>query len=97
MTQMKRTYTIGEKGQITLPSEWRAKYGLKKGDIVSFVETKEGLMILPRVALAMDALDRIGEALKERGISLEELLEDSEGSREDIYNEKYAPKASKTA
>ena len=86
---MKRVYTIQENGQVTLPAEWREKYGLKKGDLVTFRETDDGLLISPREALAMKLLDDIGEALKEKGITLEELLDSGEKIRQELYDEKY--------
>jgi hypothetical protein len=42
---------------------------------VAFVETEQGVLISPQETIAMDALDRIGEALKEKGLTLEELME----------------------
>ena len=87
---MKRTYVIQENGQVTLPLEWREKYDLKKGELVSFVEMEQGLMVVPRVALAMDALDRIGEALKAKGISFEEMMASIEETRQELFDEKYA-------
>ena len=87
---MRRTYTIQENGQVTLPAEWREKVGLQKGDLVSFTETEEGLLVQPREAVAMDLLDRIGDALKEKGIDLDELIEDGRDIREELYREKYA-------
>jgi AbrB family looped-hinge helix DNA binding protein len=89
-TEVKRTYTIQANGQITLPQQWREKYGLKKGDIVSFTETEEGLLVSPRQAVAMKLLDEIGEALKEKGIGLDELIESGREIRQAIYGEKYA-------
>ncbi len=89
---MKRTYTIQENGQVTLPIEWREKYGLKKGDIVSFVETDQGLMVVPRVALAMKLLDAIGEELQKKGVTFEQLMEDGEKIRQEIYEERYGEK-----
>jgi len=71
---MKRTYSIQENGQVTLPAEWRERLGLKKGDLVEFVETEQGLLVMPRVAVAVDALDRIAGALRAQGVSLEDLL-----------------------
>ena len=87
---MRRTYTIQENGQVTLPAEWREKVGLQKGDLVSFTETEEGLLVQPREAVAMDLLDRIGDALKEKGIDLDKLIEDGRDIREELYREKYA-------
>ncbi len=86
---MRRTYTIQENGQVTLPIEWREKYGLKKGDVVSFVETDQGLMVVPQALLAMEALDEIGKALKEKGVTLEELLESGREIRGDLLKELY--------
>jgi AbrB family looped-hinge helix DNA binding protein len=44
---MKRAYMLQENGQVTLPIEFRRKYGLAKGDIVLFEEVEEGLIISP--------------------------------------------------
>ena len=86
----KKAYTIQENGQVTLPMDFRKKYGLKKGDIVVFKETEDGLLISPREALAMNFLDEIGEALKEKGIDLDDMIESGRAIRQEIYEEKYA-------
>ena len=85
----KKAYTIQENGQITLPVEFRKKYGLKKGDVVFIKETTEGLVINAREAQVMNALDEIGEALRAKGITLEDLIESSQDIREAIAREKY--------
>jgi AbrB family looped-hinge helix DNA binding protein len=90
MLVAKKIYTIQDNGQVTLPVEFRKKYGLKKGDAVVFKETEDGLFISSREALAMKLLDEIGAALKEKGVTLEELIENGRKIREDIYQEKYA-------
>ena len=55
---------------MTIPAEIRHKWGLKKGDLVTFQETKRGIPISPREKLLMKTLEEIGEALKERAITL---------------------------
>ena len=40
-------YTITEKGTVTVPAEIRRKLGLAKGSQVDFVETDEGVLIVP--------------------------------------------------
>ena len=45
------SYTITEKGTVTIPAEIRRKYHLRKGSRVEFVETDEGVMIVPVVPL----------------------------------------------
>lgn len=80
---------VQAKGQVTIPVEIRRKWELEKGDLVAFVETEHGVMISPREVVAMEALDRIGEALKERGISLEEMVEGGREIRGQLLEEDY--------
>ncbi|MBI3023595.1 MAG: AbrB/MazE/SpoVT family DNA-binding domain-containing protein [Thaumarchaeota archaeon] len=46
-------YTVTEKGTITIPVEVRRKLGLTKGSQVEFLETDEGVLIVPVVPLEM--------------------------------------------
>ena len=80
---------VQEKGQVTLPAEVRRTLGLKKGDLVAIVETEEGVLITPREVIATKALNRIGQILKEQGLSLEELVESGREERTRIIEEKY--------
>ncbi len=57
---------VQEKGQVTIPQEIREKLDLKKGDMVTFVETDAGVVIKPAEVVVSDALDEIGRALKKR-------------------------------
>jgi AbrB family looped-hinge helix DNA binding protein len=85
----KKVYTIQENGQVTLPIEFRKKYNLKTGDAIVFKETEEGLVISPREAQVMKLLDEIGDALKEKGISLDEMIASGEEIRKELIREKY--------
>jgi antitoxin PrlF len=80
---------IQEKGQVTIPTEIRKKLGLKQGDLVAVMETPEGVFITPQQVLATKALDRIGDILKEQGLSLEELLVSGRQLRTDLLQEDY--------
>ena len=84
-----KLFTIQGNGQITLPVEWMQKYGLKAGDVIAVIEADNALVVLPREAIVMDALDQIGEALKAQGITLEDLMESGRDIRGDILKEKY--------
>ncbi|MBC7113820.1 MAG: AbrB/MazE/SpoVT family DNA-binding domain-containing protein [Candidatus Methanomethyliales bacterium] len=41
------SYTITEKGTVTIPAEIRKKYKLRKGSRIEFVETDEGILLVP--------------------------------------------------
>ena len=86
---------VQAKGQITIPVEIRQKLGLEKGDVVAFVETERGVLISPQEVVAMEALDQIGEALKEQGISLEEMIASGRDIRGQLLEEEYGLEAEK--
>jgi bifunctional DNA-binding transcriptional regulator/antitoxin component of YhaV-PrlF toxin-antitoxin module len=85
---MKTTYRIDETG-LNLPLEWFRKYGLTEGDEVAIVETEQGLVVLPRVTAAMNALTEIGKSLQEKGITLDELMKRGRNIWGDSLREKY--------
>jgi AbrB family looped-hinge helix DNA binding protein len=80
---------IQEKGQVTLPAEARRRLGLKKGDLVAVTETPDGFVITPQEVIATRSLDRIGELLREKGISLEEMIESGREERGSLLREMY--------
>jgi antitoxin PrlF len=80
---------IQEKGQVTIPTEIRKKLGLKRGDVVAVMETPEGVFITPQQVLATKALDSIGDILKEKGLSLAEVVSSGRELRTDILQETY--------
>jgi AbrB family looped-hinge helix DNA binding protein len=45
------TYTITEKGTVSIPSALRSKYGLRKGAKVEFIDADEGIVIVPVVPI----------------------------------------------
>ncbi len=66
---------VQEKGQVTLPASLRQKLGLKKGDLVTLRETPEGILITPSETLAKQDLAQVDAALREHGLSLEQILD----------------------
>ncbi len=80
---------VQEKGQVTLPADVRRNLGLKKGDLVSVTQTDEGILITPQEVIANRLLDQIGEALREKGLTLDELIESGREIRGTIVQEKY--------
>lgn len=80
---------VQEKGQVTIPSEIRKKLGLKKGDVVAFVETEQGVLISPQEVIAMEALDKIGAILEEKDVTLEELIESGRAVRGELVEKEY--------
>ncbi len=80
---------VQEKGQVTLPAEFRRSLNLKKGDLVAVTQTEDGVLITPQEVIANVLLDKIGELLREQGLTLEELIESGREERGKILEEKY--------
>lgn len=80
---------VQEKGQVTLPAEIRKRLGLKKGNLGAVVETRDGVLITPQDVIVQRALGQIGAALRERGLTLEELIEAGREERNRLIEEQY--------
>lgn len=89
MANERKLTRIQEKGQVTLPADLRRRMGLKKGDLVAVTETPAGILITPQEVVATQALADIGEALKEQGLSLEDMIERGRAVRERLFDEQY--------
>lgn len=80
---------VQKKGQVTIPIEIRDRLGIQEGDFIAFVETPEGVFISRQEIAAMRLLNQIGQALKDKGISLDELIESGRELRGEMIKEKY--------
>lgn len=85
----KKTYVVQRNGQVTLPPELREEYRLKPGDEVRFIKGSEGWIITKINPDPMQLLDQLGEVLKAKGMTLEQLMEDGETIRESLVKEIY--------
>lgn len=73
------------------------KLDLKKGDLVTFVETEDGVLISRQEVVALKALREIGKSLKEKGISVEELMASGRDIRGDLLGEMFGIDSEKSA
>ena len=83
---------VQEKGQITIPTIIRKRLNLRKGDLVTFVDTKDGVVIKSAKVVLTEALDEIGDALRSEGITLEQWIERGREIRGKLLEEMYGLK-----
>jgi bifunctional DNA-binding transcriptional regulator/antitoxin component of YhaV-PrlF toxin-antitoxin module len=88
---MSKNYEVQEDGTLLLPADLLTDYGVNVGDKVYAIQTQNGILITPRNMLITRLLDEIGDDLKGKGITFEQMLEDSKAIRQEIYDDKYAP------
>jgi AbrB family looped-hinge helix DNA binding protein len=68
------TVRVQEKGQVTIPRDIRRQLKLKKGDLVTFISTENGVIIKTLGSAADDLLVILGKRLNSRGIKIEQVL-----------------------
>src|SRR5579863_6239101 len=83
------TTSIGEKGQLTVPKEFRDDLQLKPGAPVAILRMGNGLILIPEQERFERLCERVSEALTLAGVTVESALDSLPGIRKQIYEERY--------
>jgi AbrB family looped-hinge helix DNA binding protein len=86
---MLTTVRVQEKGQVTIPREIRKRLKLKKGDLVTFVITANGVVIQSLEQASSDLLWNLEKNLAARRITVDEVLAYSQENGGDQAVRKY--------
>lgn len=81
---------LRERGQLTIPYEYRKDLGLGKEDVLNVVRIGDVLILVPR-QLAGDVISkRIESAMKKKGLTLQDLLNNLGEQRKRYAKETHA-------
>jgi AbrB family looped-hinge helix DNA binding protein len=80
---------LREKRQVTLPASLCEELGIEPGDLLDASVDKGALIIRPARKAALNALKELQRAVRESGVSLEELLEGGRQVRAEIAHERW--------
>jgi AbrB family looped-hinge helix DNA binding protein len=83
------TTRIGEKGQLTVPKQYREDLGLDAGAPFAVLRMGNGLLLIPEQRRFEQLCEQIGSALTAAGISPQQIVEELPSIREQIYQERY--------
>ena len=86
---MKTTYVVQRNGQVALPLELRKEYSSKTGDEIQFTKDINGWYLKKIEPDPMELLDQLGDLLKAKGITLEQLQSDGSKIRAGLVKEIY--------
>ena len=67
------TIHLGEKGQMTVPKEYRAELGLKPGAPISVLHVGRGLILMPEQSRFERLCDRIAATIAGAGVTESDL------------------------
>jgi AbrB family looped-hinge helix DNA binding protein len=91
------TTKIGEKGQLTVPKQFREDLGLETGAPVAVLRMGDGLILLPEQKRFEELCDQVSSTLTAAGLTPEALLATLPAARKRVYERHYGGKPSVTA
>ena len=83
------TTQVGEKGQLTVPSEYRRSLHLKKGAHVAVLRLGDALLFVPEHAYFRQLCDRIAGVFANLGITEADLLSSLPKTRQRVFERRY--------
>ena len=91
------TARLGEKGQITVPKEYRDALSLEAGAPIAVLQLGDGLMLIPEQTRFRQLCNRIANIFATHGISSDTLLATLPQSREQVVARHYPEIAEKSS
>jgi AbrB family looped-hinge helix DNA binding protein len=88
------TTRIGEKGQLTVPKEFRQDLGLGAGAPFAVLRLGDGLILLPQQQRFEQLCQQLSERLTAAGLTSEDLLSTLPLARDRVYARHYGKKPS---
>jgi AbrB family looped-hinge helix DNA binding protein len=89
------TTRIGEKGQVTVPKQFRESLGIGSGAPFAVLRLGNGLILMPQQDHFERLCKRIGSALASAGRSQDAVLATLPEARERVYERRYRANARK--
>lgn len=91
------TTKIGEKGQLTVPKQFREDLGLGTGAPFAVLRLGDGLVLLPEQQRFQRLCEQISSALSRAGVNAEEVLASLPETRQRVFERRYKKIASRKA
>ena len=83
------TTKIGEKGQLTVPKQFREDLGLGNGAPFAVLRLGDGLILLPEQQRFEQLCERVRSSLTAAGVTTEDLLATIPEARNRVYARRY--------
>jgi AbrB family looped-hinge helix DNA binding protein len=87
------TTKIGEKGQLTVPKQFREELGLEAGAPFAVLRLGDGLILLPEQRRFDTLCERISSALTAAGVTREAVLATLPQTRQRVFERRYGSAA----
>jgi len=91
------TTKIGEKGQLTVPKQFREDLGLDAGAPFAVLRLGDGLILLPEQQRFEQLCERVSSALSNVGLTSDELIATLPHARERVFERRYGAENARKA
>lgn len=91
------TTKIGEKGQLTVPKQFREDLGLVNGALFAVLRLGDGLILLPEQQRFEQLCEQVSTSLSRAGLTSDDLLATLPAARDRVYARRYGTKSSPSA
>lgn len=85
---------LGEKGQLTIPKEYRLSLALEPGAPIAVLQVGNGLLLIPEQVRFRELCDRVARVFSSHGMAVDDVLSTLPESRELVFARLY-PKLAK--
>ena len=89
MSAATMTLQLRQRGLLTLPKKLRTRYRLSEGDAFSLVDLGGVFVLSPKVSVVSKMAAEIEQMGEEAGLSVDDLLEGLDDTRQQLYAETY--------
>jgi AbrB family looped-hinge helix DNA binding protein len=83
------TARLGEKGQITVPKEYRDALALEAGAPITMLQLGSGLILIPEHDRFRQLCDRVAQTFASHGIQAQDLLATLPEARQQVFEHHY--------
>jgi len=88
------TTKIGEKGQLTVPKQFRQELGLRTGAPFAVLRLGDGLILLPEQQRFEELCQQVSSSLTGAGLTSDDLVVTLPEARNRVYKRRYGKKLS---
>jgi AbrB family looped-hinge helix DNA binding protein len=90
------TTKIGEKGQLTVPKQFRQDLGLGTGAPFAVLRLGDGLILLPEQQRFEELCQQVGSSLTAAGLTSDDLIATLPEARNRVFTRQYGTKTSRS-
>jgi bifunctional DNA-binding transcriptional regulator/antitoxin component of YhaV-PrlF toxin-antitoxin module len=80
---------LSEKGQLTIPAEYRREHDLERDSTLAVIQMGEALILAPIDEMLTEITERMESAMRGAGVTVEELMEETLVARAEIVREDF--------